>query len=200
MNLNGVSRSARPTSRLAPKAHCVMGKTQKGHCKRSFGTNVLVSVKRRDNFLSPSQPLKKDVNKNIVIEQLLNLKLCSRTRPCHERDHFSSRHRSLRMGFSLGELGGDASSTSSACDAFRDWGASAKPVLILTEEISSTFVPRYFAVLYLISRSGTKPQSPPNCSQGWQSHVHIFFVKSKKLFHLETAVLLLVLAYQVSRI
>jgi len=31
----------------------------------------------------------------------------------------------------VGELGGDASSTSTACIAFRDWGASAKPVLIL---------------------------------------------------------------------
>jgi len=28
-----------------------------------IGTNVLVLNKQRDNFLSPSQPLKKDVNK-----------------------------------------------------------------------------------------------------------------------------------------
>jgi len=34
---------------------------------------------------------------------------------------------------------------------FRDW----KPVLILTEEISSTLVPLCFPVLYPISRSGT---------------------------------------------
>ena len=35
---------------------------------------------------------------------------------------------------------------------FRDWHPFTKPVLILTEEISSTFVPRGFAVLYPISR------------------------------------------------
>ena len=38
---------------------------------------------------------------------------------------------------------------------FRDWHPFTKPVLILTEDISSTFVPRGFAVLYPISRSGT---------------------------------------------
>jgi len=42
---------------------------------------------------------------------------------------------------SVGELGGDASSPPSACIAFQDWRASAKPVLILAGEISSTFVP-----------------------------------------------------------
>ena len=38
---------------------------------------------------------------------------------------------------------------------FRDWQHFTKPVLILTEEFSSTFVPRCFPVLYPISRSGT---------------------------------------------
>jgi len=47
-----------------------------------------------------------------------------------------------------------ASLPSSACIAFRNWWASANTVLILAEKISSTFVPRGFAVLYLISRSG----------------------------------------------
>jgi len=60
----------------------------------------------------------------------------------------------------VGELGDDASLPSSACIAFRDWRAWAKLVLILAKEISSTFVPRDFAILYPISRSGTKPQSP----------------------------------------
>jgi len=45
---------------------------------------------------------------------------------------------------------------------FRDWLPFTKPVLILAEEISSTFVPRGYAVLYPISRSGTsKKKSPP---------------------------------------
>jgi len=38
---------------------------------------------------------------------------------------------------------------------FRDWHPFTKPVLILTEEISSSFVPRGFAILYPILRSGT---------------------------------------------
>ena len=58
-NLHGVRRSARPTSRWAPKAHRVMGKTQWRHCERSFGTNVLVLGKERDDFLSLSKPLKR---------------------------------------------------------------------------------------------------------------------------------------------
>jgi len=53
-NLHGVHRSARPTSRWAPKAHHMMGKTQWRHCERSFGTNVLVLGKQRDKFASPS--------------------------------------------------------------------------------------------------------------------------------------------------
>ena len=73
-NLNGVRRSARPTSRWAPKAHrmIMMGKTQWRHCERSFGTNVLVLGKERDNFPLLSEPLKTDVNKNVVIERFLN--------------------------------------------------------------------------------------------------------------------------------
>jgi len=43
---------------------------------------------------------------------------------------------------------------------FRDWNPFTKPVLILPKEISSTFVPRGFAVLYPISRSGKSP--PPS--------------------------------------
>ena len=62
----------------------------------------------------------------------------------------------------VGELGDDASSPSFACIAFRDWRASAKLVLLLSEGISSSFVPRDYAILYLISRSGSKPQSPPH--------------------------------------
>ena len=70
------------------------------HCERSFGTNVIVLGKQRDNFLSLSKPLertstkvlyrtsselensvleivqtsesKKDVNKSVVIEQVPN--------------------------------------------------------------------------------------------------------------------------------
>ena len=52
-----------------------------------------------------------------------------------------------------------ASSPSSACIAFFNRWASAKPVLILAKEICSTFAPRGFTVLYPISRSGIKPQS-----------------------------------------
>jgi len=66
----------------------------------------------------------------------------------------------------VGELGGDASSPSSACIGFQDWRALAKLVLILAEQISSTFVPRGFAALYTISRS-TESQSLPhrvNCN------------------------------------
>jgi len=71
-NLRGVRRSARPTSRWAPKAHRMMGKTQWRHCERSFGTSVLVLGKQRDNFPLLSEPLKTDVNKNVVIERFLN--------------------------------------------------------------------------------------------------------------------------------
>jgi len=100
----GSSLRARPTSRWAPKAHRMMGKTQWRHRERSFGTNVPVLDKQRDNFPLLSEPLKTDVNKNVVIERFLNWKLCSRTRSCHERDHFSQRDRSLRMGFSLSPM------------------------------------------------------------------------------------------------
>ena len=40
--------------------------TKKRYGERTFGTNVLVLGKRRDNFLSPSQTLKKDVQKIVV--------------------------------------------------------------------------------------------------------------------------------------
>ena len=71
-NLHGVRRSARPTSRWAPKAHHMMGKTHWRHYERSFGTNVLVLGKECDNFPLLSEPLKTDVNKNVVIERFLN--------------------------------------------------------------------------------------------------------------------------------
>jgi len=46
--------------------------------------------------------------------------------------------------------------------SFRNWHPFTKLVLILTDEISSTFVPRCFPVLYPISRSGTQTsKSPP---------------------------------------
>jgi len=67
----------------------------------------------------------------------------------------------------VGELGCDASSPSSACIAFLHWWASLKTVLIMAEEISSTLVPRGFAVLYPISRSGTRPQSLPHRVHCW---------------------------------
>jgi len=63
-NLHGVRRSARQTSRWAPKVHRMMGKTQWRHCEWSFGTNVLVLGKQRDNFLSLSKPQKsRDTNR-----------------------------------------------------------------------------------------------------------------------------------------
>jgi len=73
-NLHGVRRFARPKSRWAPQAHRMMGKTQWRHCERSFGTNVLVLGKQRDNFPLLSEPLKTetDVNENVVIERFLN--------------------------------------------------------------------------------------------------------------------------------
>jgi len=50
----------------------MMRKTQYKHCEELFGTNVLVLGKRRDSFLLPSQPLKKDPIENVGIEQLLD--------------------------------------------------------------------------------------------------------------------------------
>jgi len=47
------------------------GKTQQRHCERSFGTNVLVLGKRRDNLLLLSEPLKSDVNKNDVMMMMI---------------------------------------------------------------------------------------------------------------------------------
>jgi len=48
---------------------------------------------------------------------------------------------------------------------FRDWHPFTKPVLILTEEISSTFVPWCFPVLYLILRSRTQMSKSPPLSE-----------------------------------
>jgi len=41
----------------------MMGKTQKGHCERSIGSNVPVPAINQKTF----EPLKTDVNKNFVI-------------------------------------------------------------------------------------------------------------------------------------
>jgi len=64
----------------------------------------------------------------------------------------------------VSELGSAASSPSSACIAFF-FGClprfARKPALILAGEISSTFVPWDFAVLYKVSRSGTESHSLP---------------------------------------
>jgi|AntRauMFilla1563_2_1112583.scaffolds.fasta_scaffold28299_1 hypothetical protein len=63
MNLHGVCRFARPTSRWAPQAHRMMGKTQWRHCERSFGSNVLV-LGKQSRPLSLAVPTSlKDVNK-----------------------------------------------------------------------------------------------------------------------------------------
>ena len=46
----------------------------------------------RDKFTSPSivrEMHENEFEQNVVTEHLLNLKLCSRTIPFHERDHFS---------------------------------------------------------------------------------------------------------------
>ena len=45
----------------------------KRHCERSFGTNVLVLGKQRDNLPLLSEPLETDVDKNVVIETLSKL-------------------------------------------------------------------------------------------------------------------------------
>ena len=56
----------------------------------------------------------------------------------------------------------DASLPSAPCIALRVLATLCKPaVLIVAENSSSTFGVRYFAVLYPMSRSGTKSQSPP---------------------------------------
>ena len=72
MNPHWVCRSARPTSRWAPKAHRMMAKQQCRHCKRSFGTNVLVSDKQLLHLSLAVLTSKRDVNKNVAIEQVPN--------------------------------------------------------------------------------------------------------------------------------
>jgi len=58
-------------------------------------------------------------------------------------------------------LASDASLSSTFCIALRVSATLCKlAVLILAENNSSTFVLEYFAVLYPISGSGTKSQSP----------------------------------------
>ena len=49
--------------RLGERQRKMMGKTQWRHCERSFGTNVLVLGKERDNLLSPSNLLKRTSRK-----------------------------------------------------------------------------------------------------------------------------------------
>jgi len=63
MNPHGVCRPARPTSRWAPKAYRMMGRTQWRLCERSFGTNVLYYTNNHDTFLWPSHPLKRTSTK-----------------------------------------------------------------------------------------------------------------------------------------
>jgi len=55
-----------------------------------------------------------------------------------------------------GELAADASLPSAPCIALRVLATLCKPVLLLAAEDSSTCVLQYFAVFYLIWRSGTK--------------------------------------------
>jgi len=60
--------NCRVTVRLNAQSHCELN-TQ---VYSPFGTNVLVLGKQRDNpFLLP-EPLQTDVNKNVVVERLLN--------------------------------------------------------------------------------------------------------------------------------
>ena len=63
MNLHGVCRFVRSTSRWAPKAHRMMGKTQWKHCERSCGTNVLVLDKQSRHPFLAVPTSKKDVHK-----------------------------------------------------------------------------------------------------------------------------------------
>ena len=72
MNLHGVCRSARPTFKWAPKAHHMMDKTQKGHCERSSGTNVLVLAINTTTLSRCMNLLKQHCNKNVVVEGDLN--------------------------------------------------------------------------------------------------------------------------------
>ena len=89
MNLHGVCRSARPTFKWTPKAHHMMGKTQKGHCERSFGTKVLVSANNATTFSRRPNLLKRTSTKMSLQNEFRIRKLCSRNQPCHERDHCS---------------------------------------------------------------------------------------------------------------
>jgi len=73
MNLHGVGRSRRSTFKWAPKVHHMMGKTQKGHCERSFGTNaVLVLAINAKTFSRRPNLLKRTLTKNVIIEQVPN--------------------------------------------------------------------------------------------------------------------------------
>jgi len=80
----------------------------------------------------------------------------------------------------VGELSGDASLPSPAGIVFRDWWASAKPVLIWSGQIRSTFVPRDFTVLFT-SKSPPPRAFPHLFCQGifdWcPSHFGVFRVK-----------------------
>ena len=60
-----------------------MNKTQHRHCERSFGTNVLVLGKRRDNFLSPLNSQKRRQQKMSLQNKFQTNQLCSRTQLCH---------------------------------------------------------------------------------------------------------------------
>jgi len=66
-----------------------MGKTQKGQCERSFGTNVLVLAINATTFSRRPKLLKRTSTKMSLWNEFRIRKLCSRNQPCHERDHCS---------------------------------------------------------------------------------------------------------------
>ena len=67
-----VGRRVVPTARWTSKAHRVTSETQQRHCARSSVTNVLSLEENSPRFLLLSEPLKTDVNKNVVTERSLN--------------------------------------------------------------------------------------------------------------------------------
>jgi len=89
-------------TRWAPKVHCIMVKTQYRHCEQSFGTNVFVLDKQRDNFLTPSNLLtwKGHQTKTSWQNKFQTRKPCSRTQTS-QREHSSCSNYNLRLGISL---------------------------------------------------------------------------------------------------
>jgi len=56
------------------KAHRTMGKDTRKTLRTIIWYKHACTSNQRDNFLSPSEPLKTDVNKNVVIERVSNEK------------------------------------------------------------------------------------------------------------------------------